>query len=123
MNRRYLLLTTARTAILAAFGTITGARAQTPIDSRTVLPIPQARVTSPAVLDARDARAPTIQPLRAPQGAPNIVIVLIDDMGFGASSAYGGPCDMPVAERLAHDGLTYTRFHTTRSARPRAKPC
>ena len=118
MNRRNLLLTTARTAILAAFGTITGARAQTPIRSRTVLPIPQARIASPPALDARNAQAPTIQPLRAPRGAPNIVIVLIDDMGFGASSAYGGPCDMPVAERLAHEGLTYTRFHTTALCSP-----
>jgi arylsulfatase len=118
MNRRNLLLTTARTAILAAFGTITGARAQTPISSRTVLPIPQARIASPPALDARNAQAPTIQPLRAPQGAPNIVIVLIDDMGFGASSAYGGPCNMPVAERLAHEGLTYTRFHTTALCSP-----
>ncbi|HMF19330.1 MAG TPA: arylsulfatase [Gemmataceae bacterium] len=118
MNRRTLLLTTARTAIVAAFGTITGARAQTPISSRTVLPIPQARVASPPALDARDARAPTIQPLRPPEGAPNIVIVLIDDMGFGASSAYGGPCNMPVAERLAQEGLTYTRFHTTALCSP-----
>lgn len=118
MNRRNLLLTTARTAILAAFGTITGARAQTPIDSRTVLPIPQARIPSPPVLDARNAQAPTIQPLRAPQGAPNVVIVLIDDMGFGASSAYGGPCNMPAAERLAQGGLTYTRFHTTALCSP-----
>jgi arylsulfatase len=118
MNRRDLLLTTARTAIVAAFGTITGARAQTPISSRTVLPIPQAKIVSPPALDARNARPPTIQPLRAPQGAPNIVIVLIDDMGFGASSAYGGPCNMPVAERLAQEGLTYTRFHTTALCSP-----
>jgi arylsulfatase len=110
-------LATARTAILAAFGTITGVRAQTPIRTRTVLPIPQANIASPPALDARNAQAPTIQPLRAPQGAPNIVIVLID-MGFGASSAYGGPCNMPVAERLAHEGLTYTRFHTTALCSP-----
>jgi arylsulfatase len=65
MNRRTLLLTTARTALVAAFGTIAGARAQAPISSRTVLPIPQARVASSPALDARDARPPTIQPLRA----------------------------------------------------------
>ncbi len=76
MNRRKLLLTTAKTALLTAFGMVTGARAQTPIDSRTVLPIPQARRQNrPPALDARDARAPAIRPLRAPQGAPNIVIV------------------------------------------------
>src|SRR5271170_6364394 len=117
MNRRKLLLTTAKSALLAAFGAVTGARAQTPIDSRTVLPIPQAQTKSPPAFDARDVPAPVIRPLRAPQGAPNIVIVLIDDMGFGGSSAYGGPCNMPVAEQLAKGGLTYTRFHTTKLQR------
>ncbi len=47
MNRRKLLLTTAKTALLTAFGMVTGARAQTPIDSRTVLPIPQEPAKSP----------------------------------------------------------------------------
>ena len=118
MNRRKLLLTTAKTALLTAFGAVTGTRAQTSIDSRTVLPIPQAPAKSPPALDARDARAPTIRPLRAPEGAPNVVIVLIDDMGFGTSSAYGGPCNMSVTERLAKNGLAYTRFHTTALCSP-----
>ena len=118
MNRRKLLLGSAKTALLATFGAITGARAQTPIDSRAVLPIPHQKANPPLALDARDVRAPAIRPLRAPQGAPNVVIVLLDDMGFGASSAYGGPCNMPVAEQLARDGLTYTRFHTTALCSP-----
>lgn len=118
MNRRKLLLTTAKTAFLGAFGAITGARAQTPIDSRTVLPIPQEKTKPITAFDVRDAHAPTLSSLRAPQGAPNVVIVLIDDMGFGASSAYGGPCNMPVAERLARQGLTYARFHTTALCSP-----
>ena len=50
---------------------------------------------------------------RRSPGSPNVVIVLIDDMGFGASSAYGGPCEMPTAQRLADDGLRYSRFHVT----------
>lgn len=45
--------------------------------------------------------------------APNVVVVLLDDMGFGASSAFGGPCEMPVAVRLAQAGLRYNQFHTT----------
>ncbi|MHB8692089.1 MAG: arylsulfatase [Solirubrobacteraceae bacterium] len=52
-------------------------------------------------------------PVQAPEGAPNVVVVLLDDMGFGASSAFGGPCEMPAADRLAAGGLRYTRFHTT----------
>src|SRR5258708_5893643 len=69
-------------------------------------------------MDARDARTMPIRPLLAPDGAPNIVIVLIDDMGFGASGAYGGPYSTPTVERLAKNGLTYTRFHTTALCSP-----
>ena len=54
-----------------------------------------------------------IQPVRTEPGSPNVVVVLIDDMGFGASSAYGGPCEMPTAQRLADEGLRYSRFHVT----------
>jgi arylsulfatase A-like enzyme len=121
MKRRTLLTSVAKAALAAAFGNSwlpEAARAQTPISARQTLPIPQAREKLPTPLDARDGHAPPIRPLRAPQGAPNIVVVLIDDMGFGASSAYGGPCAMPVAERLAKNGLTYTRFHTTALCSP-----
>ena len=55
---------------------------------------------------------------RAPSGAPNVVVVLIDDMGFGASTPYGGPCEMPTAERLADEGLRYSRFHVTALCSP-----
>jgi hypothetical protein len=82
------------------------------------LPIPQSKPSLVTPLDARDATAPPIRPIRAPEGAPNVVIVLIDDMGFGASSVYGGPCTMPIAERLATNGLKYTRFHTTALCSP-----
>lgn len=117
MNRRRLLMSTAIGALATGFGGA-GSRAQAPISGREVLPIPQEKGNSPLALDARDIQAPAIHPLRAPDGAPNIVIVLIDDMGFGASSAYGGPCAMPAAERLARNGLTYTRFHTTALCSP-----
>ena len=60
-----------------------------------------------------DTTARPIRPVQAVEGAPNVVIVLIDDMGFGASTAYGGPCEMPTAERLAAEGLRYSRFHVT----------
>ena len=121
MNRRKLFSSTARAALAAAFGgswLAEAGRAQTPVAGRQSLPIPQSKQSLVTPLDARDARSPVIHPLRAPQGAPNIVIVLLDDMGFGASSAYGGPCNMPVAERLASEGLTYTRFHTTALCSP-----
>jgi len=87
--------------------------------NRTTLPIqvPTPRRATP--MDVRDAGMGTF-PERpgAPEGAPNVLIVLLDDMGFGASSAFGGPCEMPVAERLASEGLRYTRFHTTAMCSP-----
>jgi arylsulfatase len=65
-----------------------------------------------------DTKYPPIEPLRPPTGAPNVLIVLIDDTGFGASSAFGGPVHMPTAERLAAEGLKYNRFHTTALCSP-----
>ena len=55
--------------------------------------------------------------LRRP-AAPNVLIDLLDDAGFGSSSAFGGPCQTPTAERLAETGLKYTRFHTTALCSP-----
>ena len=70
--------------------------------------------------DAKDpaAKFPPIEPLRPPAGAPNVLIVLLDDAGFGSASAFGGPCQTPTAERLAGEGLKFTRFHTTALCSP-----
>ena len=54
----------------------------------------------------------------APRWRPNVLIVLLDDVGFGASSAFGGPCNTPNFDRLAANGLKYTRFHTTALCSP-----
>jgi arylsulfatase A-like enzyme len=87
---------------------------------RTVLPIPDRPRTGLVTYDAKDpdTKFPPITQLRPPKGAPNVLIVLIDDVGFGASSAFGGPCNMPTAERLAAGGLKYNRFHTTALCSP-----
>jgi arylsulfatase A-like enzyme len=85
---------------------------------RTVLPIPEPRRQTYKELDARNAKAPARWDVKAPQGAPNVVIVLIDDMGFGASSAFGGPISMPVLDKVAKNGIKYTRFHTTALCSP-----
>jgi arylsulfatase len=71
-------------------------------------------------MDAKDpeAKFPPIEPLTPPEGAPNVLVVLLDDVGFGASSAFGGPCATPTAERLAGEGLKYNRFHTTALCAP-----
>jgi arylsulfatase A-like enzyme len=87
---------------------------------RDVLPIPDRAYAGLVTYDAKDPDTsfPPIQPLRPPEGAPNVLIVLLDDTGFGASSAFGGPCATPVAERLAANGLKYNRFHTTALCSP-----
>ncbi len=81
---------------------------------RTMLPIPDRPYAGLTVYDAKDpdSKFPPIEPLRPPKGAPNVLIVLIDDVGFGASSAFGGPVHTPTAERLAANGLKLNRFHT-----------
>ena len=85
---------------------------------REILPIPDIPVQGKMAMDARDAEFPPIVPLRPPKGAPNVVIVLIDDMGFGAPSVTGGPCNMPAMQRVADNGLLYNRFHTTALCSP-----
>ena len=108
------------TALTAACGR--GAPPQQPrgtgaID-RTVLPIHEPTPAPITELDARNSKAPPRFEVKAPQGAPNVVIVLIDDIGFGHSSAFGGPIHMPTLDRLAAGGLRYNRFHTTALCSP-----
>ncbi len=85
---------------------------------REILPIPDIPARAKPAIDARETRAPAIKPLRPPEGAPNVLIILIDDMGAGAPSTFGGPCEMPTLDRLAREGLSYTRFHTTALCSP-----
>ena len=88
--------------------------------SRSSLPIPHRQHVGLTTYDAKDPETsfPPIEPLRPPAGAPNVVVIMLDDTGFGASSAFGGPCSTPVAERLAAGGLRFTRFHTTALCSP-----
>ena len=87
---------------------------------RSSLPIPDAQHVGVTTYDAKDPDTafPPIQLVRPPTGAPNVLIVLIDDCGFGAASAFGGPISTPSAERLANGGLKLTRFHTTALCSP-----
>jgi arylsulfatase len=82
---------------------------------REVLPIPDRDRVNLTTYDARDPDTsfPPIEPLRPPDGAPNVLVVLLDDVGFGASATFGGPVATPHLDQLAANGLRYTRFHTT----------
>src|ERR1700761_1441842 len=87
---------------------------------REILPIPDRPHSGPITYDASDPDTSfePIVPLRPPEGAPNVLIVLLDDVVFGAASAFGGPCQTPNAEALAAAGLKYNRFHTTALCAP-----
>ncbi len=87
---------------------------------RDSLPVPDRQHLGLVTYDAKDPDTsfPPIEQLRPPDGAPNVLVVLLDDVGFGASSAFGGPVAMPTAERLQRGGLAYTRFHTTALCAP-----
>jgi arylsulfatase A-like enzyme len=88
--------------------------------SRAILPIPARAHTGLTTYDAKDPDTafPPIEPVRPPDGAPNVLLILIDDAGFGSNSAFGGAPQTPNFERLAADGLKYTRFHTTSLCSP-----
>jgi arylsulfatase A-like enzyme len=85
---------------------------------RTVLPIKEPTRPLYKELDVRNATAPPRFEVKAPKGAPNVVVILIDDMGFGVSEAFGGPVTTPTMDNLAANGLKYNRFHTTALCSP-----
>ncbi|MGH9368670.1 MAG: sulfatase-like hydrolase/transferase [Thermoanaerobaculia bacterium] len=89
-----------------------------PSADRTVLPLAEPVYPAITEVDARKAKAPPRFEVKAPVNAPNVVIVLIDDIGFGHASAFGGPIHMPTLEAVANSGLRYNRFHTTALCSP-----
>src|SRR4029453_14026559 len=111
------LLLASLTPVPAAAQAPAATRVVGPTD-RTVLPIPEPPVAAITEMDARKATPPPRFEVKAPANAPNILIVLIDDMGFGQSSAFGGPIHMPTVQRLATEGLRYNHFHTTALCSP-----
>jgi arylsulfatase len=104
--------------ILVATGLTVGTSIAADTLNRTVLPIPEPKRPAYTELDARDAKAPPRFAVTAPKGAPNVVIVLIDDMGFGVPATFGGPIPMPTLDGLARNGLRYNNFHTTALCSP-----
>ena len=85
---------------------------------RTVLPIAEPTPQTYKELDARNAKPPARFEVKAPAKAPNVVIVLIDDVGFGGPSTFGGPIRTPTMDRLAETGLRFNNFHTTALCSP-----
>ena len=108
-------------AVIAALGVqgtpVLAAPPTGPLDC-TVLPVPEPTYPPITELDARKATPPPRFEVKAPAGAPNVIVILLDDMGFGMSSAFGGPIHMPTVDRLASGGLRYNQFHTTALCSP-----
>lgn len=96
----------------------TGAQTASGDLNRTVLPIKEPYYPAQTILDARKATPPPRFEVKAPKGAPNVLIILIDDQGFGVSSAFGGPVNEPVLAGLASTGLKYNNFNTTALSSP-----
>ena len=103
--------------VLAAVASLSAAWGQDGLD-RTLLPVPEPQHPSITELDARNAKAPPRFAVTAPAGAPNVVVVLLDDIGFGQSSAFGGPIKMATLDKMAAEGLRYNNFHTTALCSP-----
>ncbi len=108
---------TSPSSLRAASKTQSAAASADTLD-RTVLPIAEPKVPPITTFDARNVKAPPGFDIKAPARAPNVLLIMIDDMGFGMSSAFGGPIHMPTVERLANAGLRYNHFHTTALCSP-----
>jgi arylsulfatase A-like enzyme len=89
-------------------------------DGRSFLPVPDREHVGLTTYDAKDPETsfPPVERLKPPPSAPNVLVILLDDAGFGSASAFGGPCETPHAERLATGGLKFNRFHTTALCAP-----
>jgi arylsulfatase len=116
MSRAPLTTRLAGTAVLAVLTAATAA-GDSALD-RTILPIQEPARPLYKEIDARNVAMPPRFEVKAPDGAPNVVIVLIDDLGFGVPTAFGGPVPMQTLDRLAQDGLRYNNFHTTALCSP-----
>lgn len=86
--------------------------------NRTSLPIPQSAFQGKVGLTPAESEKDFPAEVTAPKGAPNVLIILTDDVGFGASSTFGGPIPTPTFDRLAKSGLRYNQFHTTALCSP-----
>ena len=98
-------------------GTPGSPSATTTIDGR-YLPPPPASFGGTINLDAKDSKPywpPTVVP---PKGAPNVLLIMTDDQGYGLTSTFGGVIPTPCMDRIAKDGLRYTEFHSTALCSP-----
>src|SRR5512137_1594222 len=108
----------ARVAVASRLAVVGLALAGTAAHAQQVLPRPLPAFKGEIGLSVKDSRPDFPQPRQAPRGAPNVVVVLLDDVGFDATSTFGGPAATPTLDRLAQTGLRYNQFHTTALCSP-----
>ncbi|HEY6389435.1 MAG TPA: sulfatase-like hydrolase/transferase, partial [Candidatus Acidoferrum sp.] len=89
-----------------------------PTGEREILPKPQPPFKGQIGRTVKDSTPDFPKGIEAPKGAPNVLLILTDDVGFGASSTFGGPIDTPNFQRVADSGLRYNMFHTTALCSP-----
>ena len=111
MFRSYLLVTAVVIAALSSTG-VQPVRAQDAVN-RSVLPLPEPPFEGTIGRTYKDSKEAWPKLPSAPAGAPNVIVILLDDVGFGQTSTFGGPVPTPALDQLASEGLSYTRFHTT----------
>lgn len=99
-------------------GLVVGTTSMAQQPDRTVLPLAEPKPPTFSELDVRNTQPPPRFEVKAPEGAPNVLIVLIDDIGFGGPSTFGGPIRTPTLDALAQKGLRYNNFHTTALCSP-----
>jgi len=104
--------------MMAVLASLIGVAAAEDSVDRTSLPIQEPERPTYSELDVRNVEAPPFFEVKAPKGAPNVVIVLIDDIGFGGPSTFGGPIQTPTLDALAAEGIAYNNFHTTALCSP-----
>jgi arylsulfatase len=85
---------------------------------RTKLPLPDAQFNGKIEKTFEGSKQDYPQPTRPPEGAPNVVIIMLDDLGFGHPGTFGGPVPTPALDKLAKEGVRYNRFHTTAICSP-----
>jgi arylsulfatase len=118
MIRTGFLATTALMMAMSGSALAQGASTSARDDSRTVLPRSLPPFAGQIGRTWEQSRPDFPRPLTAPEGAPNVLLILTDDTGFGHASTFGGGAATPVLERLAANGLRYNRFHTTALCSP-----
>jgi arylsulfatase len=106
------------TLLLLLAGLAAPAAGEAPLLDRTALPVPEPKRPLYSELDVRNATPPPRFEVKAPEGAPNVLIVLVDDLGFAGTSTFGGPVGTPTFDRLANEGLYFNSFHTTAVCSP-----